>query len=81
MKEPDVTVCIMEDIGLDDKGNGRGQVPPYRVFLARQVAVNTTKGSTLGKLGLKNGRNYLGPTSMDAEISLLMANLGCTRPG
>eukprot|EP00658_Telonema_sp_P-2_P058768 TRINITY_DN4732_c0_g2_i1.p1 TRINITY_DN4732_c0_g2~~TRINITY_DN4732_c0_g2_i1.p1 ORF type:complete len:471 (-),score=105.98 TRINITY_DN4732_c0_g2_i1:117-1529(-) len=81
MKEPDSTFCLLEDVGLDDKGNGRGRgAVPYRVYFARQVAFNATKGATLNRLGLKKGRNYLGPTSMDAEISLLMANLGCARP-
>ena len=81
MKDPDTTLAVIEDVGLDEKGNGRGSAPPYRVFFGKQIAFNSQKGVTLAKLGLKNGRNYLGPTSMDAEISLLMANLGCARPG
>jgi len=75
MKDADAEFCIIEDVGLDENGNGRGLVDPFRIFFCRRVAENTRKSEVVKKLGLKNGRAYLGPTSMDTEISLIMANL------
>eukprot|EP00658_Telonema_sp_P-2_P070811 TRINITY_DN60205_c0_g1_i1.p1 TRINITY_DN60205_c0_g1~~TRINITY_DN60205_c0_g1_i1.p1 ORF type:complete len:545 (-),score=141.29 TRINITY_DN60205_c0_g1_i1:173-1807(-) len=48
--------------------------PPQRVYFARLVAT-TDRKSVLGKYSLKQ-RKYLGPTSMDAELALIMANMG-----
>lgn len=52
---------------------------PQRVFFCR-VVVPTTARALIKELDLKK-REYLGPTSMDTELSLIMANMGHVRPG
>ena len=57
-----------------------GDMPgvPKRVFFGRLVG--RSDRSMLRKYDLKK-RKYLGPTSMDAEMALLMANFAHARPG
>ena len=57
-----------------------GDMPgvPKRVFFGRLVG--RSDRSMLRKYDLKK-RTYLGPTSMDAEMALLMANFAHARPG
>eukprot|EP01052_Picozoa_sp_SAG31_P035504 SAG31_NODE_4294_length_3375_cov_2.010989_3_plen_285_part_00 len=50
-----------------------------RIYFGRQVCEGGGKGLA-DQYNLKK-RSHLGPTSMDAELSLLCANLGCARPG
>lgn len=51
--------------------NGLPNNLPPRLFFARQVALSDRKIVT--KYELRN-RVYLGPTAMDAQLALLMAN-------
>ena len=48
-----------------------------RVYFARQIGSSSRE--MVGVLDLKK-RRYLGPTSMDAELSLVMANMAHARP-
>jgi tRNA (guanine10-N2)-methyltransferase len=70
MKNPDVRFWIIDSIGgFDPLG-----LPPLQdriVFFGREIGCS--ERSALGKYDLKK-RRYIGPTSMDAEISFLMAN-------
>eukprot|EP00741_Cyanophora_paradoxa_P003601 tig00000093_g3498.t1 len=90
---PDNVFHIIEDWGhnlgkgLGAGGAGEGEVrrPPGRpdlpmraVYLCREVA--TGRRDLVGRYDLKK-RAFLGPTSMDAELSLLIANLALARPG
>lgn len=49
---------------------------PYHMFFAREIGISdvTTKG-LLDVYTLKK-RLYLGPTSMDTELALVMCNMG-----
>lgn len=49
------------------------RLPSRRVYFGKQVA--TTSRHLMGDLSLKK-RPYLGPTSLDPELALIMANLG-----
>ena len=46
---------------------GRGEVEPFRVYFVRRICENVNKTKVLQKLGLKNGRAYLGapPTFLE----------------
>lgn len=62
---------------LEDHGAAEGE-GLRRVYFGRQVSEG---GRGLpDRYDLKK-RAHLGPTSMDAELSLLCANMGCARPG
>ena len=50
---------------------------PLQVFLGREVT--TSSGRDLVGLGDLKRRAYLGPTSLDNEIALLMANMAQVR--
>ena len=50
---------------------------PYRLVLAREVALSNR--SSVQNFLLKD-RRYLGPTSMDAELSFLMCNMAHVLP-
>lgn len=79
MRAPDDIFWCVEVGGEGaNASDERVKVPPGVVF-ARQVAVGPRQ-ELLGKLDLKR-RPYLGPTSMDHEMALIMANMGCCRPG
>lgn len=50
---------------------------PYRLIAARELACSGVRSATQGYTLTK--RRYLGPTSMDHELSFLMCNLGQVR--
>ncbi|XP_066598461.1 tRNA (guanine(10)-N2)-methyltransferase homolog isoform X2 [Prorops nasuta] len=68
LKNPDTTLCYIEFYGL--KPNN---IPdePYMYFFGRLVA--NGQRELIQKLSLKN-RNFIGNTSMDAQLSIIMAN-------
>lgn len=70
MKNPDVRFWIIDSLGgYDPLG-----LPPLQdriIFFGR--GIGDSERGVLGKYDLKK-RRYIGPTSMDAEISFLMAN-------
>eukprot|EP00164_Ancoracysta_twista_P002399 GFYU01003177.1.p1 GENE.GFYU01003177.1~~GFYU01003177.1.p1 ORF type:complete len:491 (-),score=158.46 GFYU01003177.1:18-1490(-) len=73
LKNPDVKIWILEDWGLPEmKDNAHTKPEKFkRVFLFREVAFGNRK--LVSKYDLKK-RTYLGPTSMNAEYSLLISN-------
>ena len=55
--------------------------PPLAVYYGRILGDRSVKGrGGINQYNLKR-RAYLGPTSMDAELSFVMANLGQVEPG
>ncbi|KAI0222498.1 hypothetical protein L0F63_006926, partial [Massospora cicadina] len=76
---PQEIFAVIEDFGLDN--NQTQPAPaffePRQLFMGRYLE----KGSreVIGTYDLKK-RNYLGTTSMDAELSLVMANMALARP-
>lgn len=78
MKRPDYELWILED-DFPRRGHGRrGDEGPRQVFLARKVA--SGQGHIRATYSLKT-RRYIGPTSMDAELAFVMANMARVRPG
>ncbi|XP_065349628.1 tRNA (guanine(10)-N2)-methyltransferase homolog [Cloeon dipterum] len=75
LKDPDVTFYLLEYFGQDSNN-----IPdqPYELFFGRWVADG--QRSLIQKLSLKT-RHFLGNTSMDAQLSLLMANQAKIVPG
>jgi tRNA (guanine10-N2)-methyltransferase len=53
---------------------------PYRMVVARELEVSSSTRAGLNVFSLKD-RRYLGPTSMDHELSCIMCNHGHVRPG
>lgn len=71
MKDPDHQFTIFEEYQLKAKH-------PHRVYMGRLVAESGRKAIT--KYNLKK-RKYIATTSMDAELSLVTANLALAAPG
>lgn len=71
MNQPDHQFTIFEEYELD------GNIPK-RLFLGRLVAESGRKA--INKYSLKK-RSYIATTSMDAELSLVTANLALAAPG
>ncbi len=76
LKQPDLVVCLAEDYGADPK-----YVPeePYQVALGHLVA-RSQRNELMRRYDLKS-RAMVGNTSMDTELSLIMANLAMAGPG
>jgi len=86
MKDPRNEFLLIREIELDAKGtplhlrdNSR---PPSAVYYGRVLGGlrDWRCGNRLEQYSLKK-RSYLGPTSMDAELSLIMTNLGLVQKG
>ncbi|KAI9246752.1 S-adenosyl-L-methionine-dependent methyltransferase [Phascolomyces articulosus] len=77
MKNPDYRFCVMEDYG---SGTPTPDVEPIREWIYMGVLVASGGRDTVQKYNLKK-RKYLGTTSMDAELSLVMANQAQAAPG
>ncbi|KAJ4835828.1 hypothetical protein Tsubulata_033033 [Turnera subulata] len=77
LKNPDHKFWLME---TDDHGIENGLPPVYqrRLFFGREIG--GADRSLIPTYQLKS-RKYLGPTAMDAEMALLMANQGLVSPG
>ncbi|XP_067009010.2 tRNA (guanine(10)-N2)-methyltransferase homolog isoform X2 [Anabrus simplex] len=75
LKNPDVTLQLIEYYGLDSNN-----IPekPYDVFFGRWIADG--QRDLITKLSLKT-RKFIGNTSMDPQLSLLMANQACVKDG
>ncbi|XP_059470079.1 tRNA (guanine(10)-N2)-methyltransferase homolog [Neocloeon triangulifer] len=75
LKNPDVVYYLLEYFGQDSNN-----IPekPYELFFGRRVADG--QRALITKLSLKT-RHFLGNTSMDAQLSLLMANQAKIVPG
>jgi len=71
MKNPDNQFVVFEEYVLDAK-------IPHKLYLGRLVAESGRKA--INKYTLKK-RSYIATTSMDAELSLVTANLALAAPG
>lgn len=71
LKHPDITYCIIEKHGLTDK-------QLKHVYFGTLISHNTQDAAH--KYDLKK-RKYLGTTSFDAELSLVMANVALADSG
>lgn len=73
LRGADVEICILED-AFPERGHGYKveREGPRQVFVGRKVADG--QGGIGTKYSLKR-RRYIGPTSMDAELAFVMANM------
>ncbi|KAJ3197422.1 hypothetical protein HK101_003848 [Irineochytrium annulatum] len=79
LKDPAVTFCVYEDYGdYAVRGIPAPTEGPERACFGLLVA--TGSRSVVARFDLKK-REYLGNTSMDAELSLLMANQALVKTG
>ncbi|GJP70649.1 hypothetical protein CLOP_g1562, partial [Closterium sp. NIES-67] len=77
LSRPDHKFWVIEQ-AADSTNNGLPPNMPTRVFIGREVAVTDRTVATKYEL---SRRQYLGPTAMDAELALLMANQALARRG
>ena len=81
LKNPDEQFTIMEDYSLDFEKckDGRERLEePHQIYLGRMIA--SSNRDVIHKYDLKK-RKYISTTSMDAELSLVTANMALTAPG
>jgi tRNA (guanine10-N2)-methyltransferase len=78
MKNPDVVFTYYEDYSEHKCFGKKLNSPPNRLFFGVLIAIGNR--SIVSQYDLKK-REYLGTTSMDAELSLIMANQALARPG
>ncbi|KAI8894050.1 S-adenosyl-L-methionine-dependent methyltransferase [Globomyces pollinis-pini] len=78
LKNPDVVFTYLEDYGEPDTSGQKPTYPPKHIYFG--VLVGEGNRSIVTTYDLKK-RNYLGTTSMDAELSLVMANQALAKPG
>ncbi|KAJ3352846.1 hypothetical protein GGF32_003541 [Allomyces javanicus] len=71
LKNPDVTFGVLEDYDY------KSDVPRHLYF---GIQLGFGNRAAIDKFSLKK-RTYLGTTSMDPQLSLIMGNLGLVRPG
>ena len=75
LKDPELTLCCFEFYGFDHNNLPSA---PERCFFGR--CVGEGRRSLVTRLSLKS-RRFIGNTTMDPQLSLLMANLGGVREG
>ena len=94
MEDPDDEFILIQEVALDPKGSPlyprhshkqtvieeNDSLPPLAVYFGRILGGERNWRSDLERFSLKK-RAYLGPTSMDAELSLVMTNLAQVREG
>ncbi|GMF42393.1 unnamed protein product [Phytophthora fragariaefolia] len=84
MKNPDETFLILEELGLDqDLHPG---MKPKQMFFLRELAGSEKNRGRGGARDLVDQqtlkrRAYIGPTSMESEMALLMSNMALVQPG
>ncbi|ORZ15647.1 hypothetical protein BCR42DRAFT_437915 [Absidia repens] len=80
LKDPQVKFGVLEDYEQQGAFSTHNGTPPPRqhIYMGRLVA--TGSRDLVQKYNLKK-RHYLGTTSMDAELSLVMANQALASPG
>lgn len=84
MKDPDETFLVLEELGLDqDLHPG---MKPKQIFFLRELAGSEKNRGRGGARDLVDQqtlkrRAYIGPTSMESEMALLMANMALVQPG
>lgn len=78
MKNSDFELWIMEDaFPVNGHGFAKTHKEPRQVLLGRKIAEGC---ASLGQKYSLKRRRYIGPTSMDAELSFIMANMAQVRP-
>ncbi|CEG73098.1 hypothetical protein RMATCC62417_08542 [Rhizopus microsporus] len=81
MKNPDVQFHVLADHGTENAyTNKPTQTEPHYIYMGKLASVATGSRELVNKYNLKK-RKYLGTTSMDAELSLVMANQALAAPG
>lgn len=88
MKNADENFCVLEEYTWDVEAVDAGVTPntrnpeiqqdPTKIYFGRWIARSARE--LVGKHDLKK-RSYISTTSMDAELSLITANLACAGPG
>ncbi|KAG6955278.1 hypothetical protein JG688_00011946 [Phytophthora aleatoria] len=84
MKNPDETFLVLEELGLDqDLHPG---MKPKQIFFLRELAGSEKNRGRGGARDLVDQqtlkrRAYIGPTSMESEMALLMCNMALVQPG
>ncbi|KAK1935506.1 tRNA (guanine(10)-N2)-methyltransferase [Phytophthora citrophthora] len=84
MKDPDETFLVLEELGLDqDLHPG---MKPKQIFFLRELAGSEKNRGRGGARDLVDQqtlkrRAYIGPTSMESEMALLMSNMALVQPG
>ncbi len=75
LKRPELVLSCFEFYDMD-----HNHLPsaPTRIFFGR--CIGEGQRNLITKLSIKN-RKFIGNTTMDPQLSLLMANLGCVCPG
>ncbi|OQR83483.1 tRNA guanosine-2'-O-methyltransferase [Achlya hypogyna] len=81
LSNPNNTFLVLEDIGVDEELH-----TPHRIFFLRTLAGaerNRGRGGARDLVDMQTlkRRAYIGPTSMDAEMALLMCNMALVMPG
>jgi tRNA (guanine10-N2)-methyltransferase len=79
-KDPDTLMWVHEQHPVAPAGSVPAGSAPSTIYFGRQIA-RATKGRKLVSAHDLKKRAYLGPTSMDNELSLVMANMGLVKPG
>lgn len=82
MKDSTETFLILEEIGVDQKT----ELTPKRLFFLREIAGSDKNRGRGGARDLVDQqtlkrRAYIGPTSMESEMALLMSNMALVQPG
>ncbi|KAL3693576.1 hypothetical protein R1sor_007227 [Riccia sorocarpa] len=77
LKCPEHKFWLIETDG-NDLNNGLPPADNMSILFAREIGVSDRKVVVKYEL---SRRNYLGPTAMDAEVALLMANQALAKPG
>lgn len=94
MDDPDNEFIVIREIELDPSGSAsyprydhkkqliqeNDQRPPLGIYFGRILGHNRNYRLGIEKFNLKK-RIYLGPTSMDAELSFIMTSLGQVKRG
>ncbi len=75
LKDPDLVLSCLEFYGLDQNNLADH---PCRVFFGRFVGEG--RRDLVTRLSIKK-RRFIGNTTMDPQLSLLMANLACVKEG
>lgn len=76
---PDSIFWVLEEHAPGKDGLVPPDSAPSRIYFSREVCKSSGRG-LVARCDLKK-RAYLGPTSMDCELSLVMANMGLVRKG
>ena len=78
MKDPEIIYGVFVD-RIDDSENENNLNGIEHFYFGRYVG-RSLRGKHIEAMDLKK-REYLGTTSMDAELSLIMSNMGLVQPG